>query len=314
MADPIYSLYDVSAKLGVSPSAIKKRVANLNLPVDRGARGKLLFNQEAYALLQRADEMLKGGAGFEDCRQALGLTLEGAEPAIEADAEVETDAIAAPVEAAEPVAEETPADAPPVEAVAEDALPELVAPVAEAVEEAPELRDESPDAAPAASLEQVVPVADRAADRTLPAPIFIQLGRRKPSESVRLRVVEHQPTPTPMPAQAPAAAPEPVAVAPEPVAVAPMRATTAPVVTVMDPDMVARLDAALKLIEDKDKQNQVLQSKLLVTYDEMTKLSATAAAFQERSMNLQHEVQKLQGEIKLLSAPPTKKPWWKFWG
>ena len=82
----------------------------------------------------------------------------------------------------------------------------------------------------------------------------------------------------------------------------------------IDEALIGRLDNALKLIEDKDKQNQVLQSKLLVAYDEMTKLSATAAAFQERSMNLQHEVQKLQSEIKLLTAPPQAKPWWKFWG
>jgi hypothetical protein len=307
MAEPIYSLYEVSAKLSVSPSAIKKRVANLNLPVDRGARGKLLFNQEAYALLVRADEMLKGGAGFEECRRTLGL--DGTPLAIAPEAPVEAEADT-PVGADEPPCEEVLAPVAEeilVEETVEESV-EVETPVAPVAEASPE-----PDEAPAvvAELEQVVPVAEYVYDRTLPAPVFIQLGRRKPSDSVRMRMVEHQPTPTPMPM--PAAAAE--AIAAEPVAVAePVRMPVAQTVTVMDPDMIARLDAALKLIEDKDKQNQVLQSKLMVTYDEMTKLSATAAAFQERSMNLQHEVQKLQGEIKLLSAPPDKKPWWKFWG
>jgi hypothetical protein len=172
-------------------------------------------------------------------------------------------------------------------------------------EPAPEWQPEPAAAAPA-------PAVDHA--RSLPAPVFIQLGRRKPSESVRMRMIEHQPTPTPMPAVA--AAPEAPAPAPEP-RVEPMPHIPTPAavtVPVLDPDLLARLDGALKLIEDKDKQNQMLQSKLLVAYDEMTKLSATAAAFQERSMNLQHEVQKLQGEIRLLTAPPQTKPWWKFWG
>src|SRR5690349_12104983 len=109
MADTILSLYEVSAKLGVSPSAIKKRVASLNLPVDRGARGKLLFNEEAYALLRRADEMLKSGAGFEECRKALGL--DGAvavmEPETETEVELVEDETPEVAEVA-PVVEDTP--------------------------------------------------------------------------------------------------------------------------------------------------------------------------------------------------------------
>ena len=77
---------------------------------------------------------------------------------------------------------------------------------------------------------------------------------------------------------------------------------------------MTRLDKALKIMEEKEKQNQTLQAKLLVAYDEMTKLSATAAAFQERSLNLQHEVSKLQSELRLLTAPEENRPWWKFWG
>lgn len=291
MADTILSLFDVSAKLGVSPSAIKKRVASLNLPVERGARGKLLFNRESYALLCRADELLKAGHGFEECRRQLGL--DGT--VIEAETEVEVEA-----PAPEPVAVEEVPQPVALEAIVEAATP---APVADEPE--PELQPEAVAAAPA-------PAVDHA--RSLPAPVFIQLGRRKPSESVRMRMIEHQPTPTPMPAamsapEAPAPAPEP-RVEPMPHIPTPAAVT----VPILDPDLMARLDGALKLIEDKDKQNQMLQSKLLVAYDEMTKLSATAAAFQERSMNLQHEVQKLQGEIRLLTAPPQTKPWWKFWG
>ena len=79
------------------------------------------------------------------------------------------------------------------------------------------------------------------------------------------------------------------------------------------PDMLARLDATLKLLEDKDRQNQVLQAKLLVAYDEITKLSATAAAHQERALGLQGEVQRLHGELKLLAPPPPPRPWWKLW-
>jgi hypothetical protein len=104
--------------------------------------------------------------------------------------------------------------------------------------------------------------------RTLPPPVFIQLGRKKAP------VTESTPA----------------------------------------PDLLARLDATLRLLEEKERHNQMLQSKLLVAYDEMTKLSATAAAFQERSLNLAHEVQQLQGELKLLEAPGGKRPWWKFWG
>lgn len=297
MAETILSLYEVSAKLGVSPSAIKKRVASLNLPVDRGARGKLLFNEESYALLRRADEMLKGGAGFEECRRVLGLdgavSVAVLEPETE-EREVETAEVAEEVPTPEPeVAVEAPA-APVVDPVVEANVPALAK-----AEEAPEV-----DETPIVSVPHTI-------DRSLPAPVFIQLGRRKPSDSVRMRMIEHQPTPTPMPASA-AQAPE---VAPEPEVDVPVARTPAPApMPAIDETLITRLDAALKLIEDKDKQNQVLQSKLLVAYDEMTKLSATAAAFQERSMNLQHEVQKLQGEIKLLTAPPERKPWWKFWG
>ena len=67
------SLEEVSIKLGVSPSAIKKRVASLHLPVMRGARGKLIFDQRAYKLLAEADGLLKAGYGFEECRKRLGL-------------------------------------------------------------------------------------------------------------------------------------------------------------------------------------------------------------------------------------------------
>jgi hypothetical protein len=297
MADTILSLFDVSAKLGVSPSAIKKRVASLNLPVERGARGKLLFNRESYALLCRADELLKAGHGFEECRRQLGL--DGTPVAVETAVEDTLEEEVAEAPAPEPEAvEEVP------QPVALEAIVEA-APVTVADEPAPEWQPEPAAAAPA-------PAVDHA--RSLPAPVFIQLGRRKPSESVRMRMIEHQPTPTPMPAsavaaEAPAPAPEP-RVEPMPHIPTPAAVT----VPVLDPDLMARLDGALKLIEDKDKQNQMLQSKLLVAYDEMTKLSATAAAFQERSMNLQHEVQKLQGEIRLLTAPPQTKPWWKFWG
>ncbi|MFN3430116.1 MAG: hypothetical protein ACK46X_09190 [Candidatus Sericytochromatia bacterium] len=304
MADTILSLFDVSAKLGVSPSAIKKRVASLNLPVERGARGKLLFNRESYALLCQADELLKAGHGFEECRRQLGL--DGASVVIEP----ETEAEAETVEAAEaPAPEPTVVDVPAPQPVALEAIVEA-APVAEAP--APEHEVSTAPAEPQPVAAAPAPAAvDHA--RSLPAPVFIQLGRRKPSESVRMRMIEHQPTPTPMPTathapEAPAPAPEP-RVEPMPYIPTPAAVT----VPILDPDLLARIDGALKLIEDKDKQNQMLQSKLLVAYDEMTKLSATAAAFQERSMNLQHEVQKLQGEIRLLTAPPQTKPWWKFW-
>jgi hypothetical protein len=194
-----------------------------------------------------------------------------------------------------PTKSEAPA-APVIDTVVEANVPALV----KAEETAPEAEEE-----PMVSVPSSI-------DRSLPAPVFIQLGRRKPSDSVRMRMIEHQPTPTPMPAPAPM--PE-EAVEPEaPVARPRTQAPAAAPSPAIDETLIARLDGALKLIEDKDKQNQVLQSKLLVAYDEMTKLSATAAAFQERSMNLQHEVQKLQSEIKLLTAPPATKPWWKFWG
>lgn len=328
MAQTILSLYDVSAKLGVSPSAIKKRVASLNLPVERGARGKLLFNEEAYATLCRADELLKAGNGFEACRRELGL--DGApvtDLALEPD-----DEAPAPSEAVEAPVAEIPAVA-DADAVAEAATALDAATQAEAVVAAAPVAEptgvETVDARIVPATEPHGPTkselngptkSDAAAPVSvgnhggaLPAPVFIQLGRRKPSDSVRMRMVEHQPTSTPMPGASPAA--EPVA-APEqpPRAEAPAPVVAQPMTTSIDPDLMARLDAALKLIEDKDKHNHMLQSKLLVAYDEMTKLSATAAAFQERSMNLQHEVQKLQGEIRLLTAPPATKPWWKFWG
>jgi hypothetical protein len=311
MAQTILSLYDVSAKLGVSPSAIKKRVASLNLPVERGARGKLLFNEEAYATLCRADELLKAGNGFEACRRELGL--DGA-PVTDLALELDDEAPAEAVEA--PVAEGVVTDA---EAVAEAVTALDAATEAEAVvAAAPVAEPASPDTETAQ--ERVVPPAAPVSvgnhGGALPAPVFIQLGRRKPSDSVRMRMVEHQPTSTPMPGATHAAEPavaseQPArAEAPAPAMVTESRGAMAAI----DPDLMARLDAALKLIEDKDKHNHMLQSKLLVAYDEMTKLSATAAAFQERSMNLQHEVQKLQGEIRLLTAPPETKPWWKFWG
>jgi hypothetical protein len=310
MAQTILSLYDVSAKLGVSPSAIKKRVASLNLPVERGARGKLLFNEEAYATLCRADELLKAGNGFEACRRELGL--EGAPVtdlalALDDEAVTPSEAVETPVAEIGLVAEAVTAPEPATEAEAVVAA----APVAEPTALETDAGHES--IVPAIGAAAPVSVGNHGG--ALPAPVFIQLGRRKPSDSVRMRMVEHQPTSTPMPGAGPASEPvapqhPPRAEAPAP-AVAPSReAMTAAI----DPDLLARLDAALKLIEDKDKHNHMLQSKLLVAYDEMTKLSATAAAFQERSMNLQHEVQKLQGEIRLLTAPPETKPWWKFWG
>lgn len=305
MAQTILSLYDVSAKLGVSPSAIKKRVASLNLPVERGARGKLLFNEDAYATLCRADELLKAGNGFEACRRELGLEgapVTDAALALEDEALAPSEAIEAPVAASEPVAEPEPVTeiepATEVESVvAAASVAEPNAPEAEAIHEI---------VVPATE-----PVSVGNHGGALPAPVFIQLGRRKPSDSVRMRMVEHQPTSTPM-----------AGAMAEPVAAEQPQRTEAPAPkAAIDPEpatesreAMARLDAALKLIEDKDKHNHMLQSKLLVAYDEMTKLSATAAAFQERSMNLQHEVQKLQSEIRLLTAPPAAKPWWKFWG
>lgn len=247
------TLFDVSTRLGVSPSAIKKRIANLNVPVERGARGKLLFDGPAFALLQRADELLKAGHGFEECRRVLGLG--------DAPADGEIEALEAIVPAApEPVAPSS--ESPGTEAAdkIEIEAPALVA--AGEVAPAPAER-----ALPMPRLSEVPKV------RPLPTPVFIQLGRRKAI------------------ADAVEAAAQPV----------------------LSPDLVSRLDAALRLIEEKEKQNQQLQSKLLVAYDEMTKLSATAAAFQERSLNLQHEVNKLQGELRLLASPSKARPWWKFW-
>ncbi|HEY9720606.1 MAG TPA: hypothetical protein V6D47_01245 [Oscillatoriaceae cyanobacterium] len=252
------TLFDVSTRLGVSPSAVKKRIANLNIPVERGARGKLLFEHEAFALLQRADELLKAGHGFEDCRRLLGLG--------EAPIPKDDDALVA--EAVVPAAAEAPIEASGAE------TPE------------PETADVSSEEAPAVAMpaelarptERPLPmprVAEVPKVRPLATPVFIQLGRRKAAAE---SVAEESLPPT------------------------------------LPPDLLGRLDATLRLIEEKEKQNQMLQSKLLVAYDEMTKLSATAAAFQERSLNLQHEVNKLQGELRLLSSPSKARPWWKIWG
>lgn len=198
---PSLSLEEVSIKLGVSPSAIKKRVANLHIPVMRGARGKLIFDQRAFGLLAEADGLLKAGHGFEECRKRLGLEL-----------------------------------------------PATIDVVAEGL---------------------VADGEDRGPTRRLPTPVFVQLRRKKP---------------------APATPETPL------------------------PDLLSRLDMALKLMEEKDRHNQMLQAKLMVAYDEITKLSATAAAHQERSLNLHVEVQRLQGELKLLAAPEAPRPWWKVWG
>jgi hypothetical protein len=245
--EPNLSLFEVSTRLGVSPSAIKKRVAQLGLPVLRGPRGKLIFDRKAYALLVEADGLLKAGHGFEDCRRLLGLN--GPAPLVVLDApEVELEELpaAALAEPEAPIAEA----AAPLEPTAEAPSPvEPIAEVPSPVAEAP-----APVVAP-----------EEAGVRPLPPPIFVQLGRKKP-------------------------------------------------VTAPSPDLLARLDAALKMLEDKERHNQMLQAKLLVAYDEMTKLSATAAAFQERSLNLSHEIQKLQGELKMLEAPGKRRPWWTFWG
>ncbi|MFP5501739.1 MAG: hypothetical protein ACLGIN_04565 [Candidatus Sericytochromatia bacterium] len=266
MEDLSLSLYDVSARLGVSPSATKKRVANLNIPVQRGARGKMIFDAQAFALLSQADELLKAGHDFETCRRQLGLGQEET-PIVEAP-EVEAIVEAAP-------AEEPPVDeAPPVAEEAAEEEPEVLTHVVAkaetppvevaAIATAPEAPAEAPEPRPTPGM------------RTLPTPVMIQLGRRKAEQA-------SQP--------AGAQAPDP-----------------------QERELLTRLDKALKLMEEKEKQNQTLQAKLLVAYDEMTKLSATAAAFQERSLNLQHEVSKLQSELRLLTAPEENRPWWKFWG
>lgn len=258
--DMSLSLFDVSTKLGVSPSAIKKRVAHLNIPVKRGARGKLIFDRAAYALLAQADEMLKAGHGFDECRRALGLESPVFVPDVTPGEGPELVAVVPQVLVEEPVTEAVEAVvAPEVEPpVVEEIVPEPVAAVA-------------PEPVVAPTPAPVRPVAEVTVPREhpVPQPVVIQLAKRK---------------------QAAAAA------------------------AAADPETMNRLDAALKILEEKEKQNQMLQSKLLVAYDEMTKLSATAAAFQERSLNLQHEVSKLQGELRLLAAPQANKPWWKFWG
>lgn len=252
MEDLSLSLYDVSARLGVSPSATKKRVANLNIPVQRGARGKMIFDAQAFALLSQADELLKAGHDFETCRRQLGLGQ-----------------VEAPI-----------VEAPEVEAAVED-VPAAEPPAAEepTVEEPETLTHVVPEAEAPAPVEVPAPEPRVTPGmRTLPTPVMIQLGRRK-AEAAQAA----QPTG----------------------------------VQTADPqerEILTRLDKALKLMEEKEKQNQTLQAKLLVAYDEVTKLSATAAAFQERSLNLQLEVSKLQGELRLLTAPEENRPWWKFWG
>jgi hypothetical protein len=194
------SLEEVSLKLGVSPSAVKKRIAHLNIPVMRGARGKLIFDQHAFGLLAQADGMLKAGHGFEECRKRLGL---------ERPASIDVEA------------EDLDAD-----------------------------------------------TEDLGKTRRLPTPVFVQLRRRKP---------------------------------PPPTLDTPL------------PDLLGRLDGLLKLLDEKEHHNQMLQAKLMVAYDEITKLSALAAAHQERSLALQAEVQRLSGELKLLAAPEPPRAWWRFW-
>ncbi|MEB3327711.1 MAG: hypothetical protein VKQ33_00595 [Candidatus Sericytochromatia bacterium] len=194
------SLEEVSLKLGVSPSAVKKRIAHLNIPVMRGARGKLLFDHQAFGLLAQADGMLKAGHGFEECRKRLGLEKPAA-----------------------------------IDVEAED----------------PEEEAES-----------------HGKTRRLPTPVFVQLRRRK-------------------------AAP--------------------PTLDTPLPDLLGRLDSLLKLLDEKEHHNQMLQAKLMVAYDEITKLSALAAAHQERSLALQAEVQRLSGELKQLAAPEPPRAWWRFW-
>jgi hypothetical protein len=194
------SLEEVSLKLGVSPSAVKKRIAHLNIPVMRGARGKLIFDQHAFGLLAQADGMLKAGHGFEECRKRLGL---------ERPASIDVEA------------EDLDAD-----------------------------------------------TEELGKTRRLPTPVFVQLRRRK---------------------------------APPPTLDTPL------------PDLLGRLDSLLKLLDEKEHHNQMLQAKLMVAYDEITKLSALAAAHQERSLALQAEVQRLSGELKFLAAPEPPRAWWRFW-
>lgn len=47
---------------------------------------------------------------------------------------------------------------------------------------------------------------------------------------------------------------------------------------------------------------------------ELADTKALVGTFQERSSNLKTRVEALEGEVKLLKAPPeTRKPWWQFW-
>lgn len=198
------SLFEVSNRLGVSPSAIKKRVVQLGLPVRRGIRGKLLFDAATYGLLVQADQMLKAGDGFEECRQKLGLNGNLSEPI---------------------------------------SNPELSShDVLEAQQEVP------------VSTDSELP----------PRPAFVRLRSKALS----------------------------VATA---------------------PDLVSRLDAAFQMLESKERHNQMLQAKLLVAYEEITRLSAASAMLQERSSTLAQEVENLKGELKQLSEPETARSWWEFW-
>lgn len=186
-ATAMLSLEDVSARLGVSPSAVKKRVASLSLPVERGPRGKLLFDPSAYAMLEQADALLRAGQGFEAVKRQLALEKR--------------------------------------------------------VPQAPAATDERPS-------------------------VMVQLRRRKAEAAVAAKPV--------------------------------------------DGAWLSRLDAALRLLEEKDRANTALQERLLSALEEQARVAATAAAFQERAQNLQHEVGRLRDEIKLLAAPP-ERPWWRFW-
>jgi DNA-binding transcriptional MerR regulator len=323
------SLFEVAAKLGVSPSAVKKRVANLNIPVERGARGKLIFDERAWELLARADELLKAGHGFEECRKRLGLheAPEALAPRDEAAASAEAPAEAAPPAPAEQVARvgAVPAatEAAPVAAAgASESASERVSQVASvavaepAVAPMPLVSSAPATASVPAVAEAAVPLAPVASVVSVGAGATLAV----PSAPVVREALAALEAGVAAEATGRTAAAEPEKMRPlnPPVFIQLGRKRPAPPAEpeapALPPDLLHRLDAALKLLEEKEKQNQTLQSKLMVAYDEMTKLSATAAAFQERSLNLQHEVQKLQGELKLLAAPAERKPWWRFWG
>jgi hypothetical protein len=314
--DLTLSLFDVSTRLGVSPSAIKKRVVQLNLPVQRGSRGKLMFDRDAFALLSQADELLKAGHGFEECRRRLGLegpvkpsvTMFPAPVAPDPQAELAQTALPEelPTETALPLV------APSADHANDSVAHENEAPV-EKTEALPAPLNETRDGPPVRFLAKGVralrkgltftagPKVAAGADKPSPisvAPVVDALGP--------LSTMEIEPLGLPEPAAALASTAElksevsPLRELPPPVFIQLGRKQKA---TQTPPDLVSRLDLALKMLEEKERHNQMLQSKLLVAYDEMTKLSATAAAFQERSLNLAHEVQKLQTEMKLIAGP-----------